>query len=157
MTRQKMTPEQFWGRVDRSGGPNSCWPIRPPHQRGYGKVVIWGVSGAHRVAWVMTNGPIPAGLQIRHSCDNPPCCNPAHLQMGTLQENEADKRARGRTWLQGRSGEANHQARLSSSTVAEIRRLYAAGGISHAKLALQFGIHKRYVWTIIHNLKRKAG
>ncbi|MFB9187253.1 HNH endonuclease signature motif containing protein [Dactylosporangium sucinum] len=52
---------------------------------------------AHRVAWEVANGqPIPDGLQVLHSCDNPPCCNPAHLSIGTQAENMQQMVARGR-------------------------------------------------------------
>lgn len=153
MTFKAMLPEDFWSRVDRSGGVGACWPIQPPHRRGYGHLVMGGVYGAHRVAWTLANGPIPRGLQVRHSCDNPPCCNPAHLLVGTLQDNERDKRVRGRTRLQGRSGEANSRARLTADQVQAIRSVYALGGVSQEKLAKSYGISKRHVWRIVWNLR----
>jgi hypothetical protein len=52
--------------------------------------------GAHRVAWTLTNGPIPAGLVVCHRCDNPPCCNPEHMFIGTQRDNLADMFAKGR-------------------------------------------------------------
>lgn len=51
---------------------------------------------AHRLAWTMANGPIPDGLHVLHSCDNPACCKLEHLRLGTAAENAADKMARGR-------------------------------------------------------------
>ena len=51
---------------------------------------------AHRLAWEAANGPIPAGLLVLHHCDNPPCCNPAHLYVGTAKDNARDCKARGR-------------------------------------------------------------
>jgi hypothetical protein len=66
-------------------------------RKGYGKTWFEGRSqGAHRVAWQLANGPIPDGLMVMHSCDNPPCCNVAHLSLGTAADNQADKAAKGR-------------------------------------------------------------
>ncbi len=51
----------------------------------------------HRVAWEDANGPVPDGKCVLHKCDNPPCCNPEHLFLGTREENNADRDAKGRT------------------------------------------------------------
>lgn len=89
----------FWRRV-AVRGPDDCWPwtgARAGKMR-YG-CLWWAdrVRVAHRVAWELTYGPIPPGVQVCHSCDNPPCCNPAHLFLGDNQENVADREAKGRT------------------------------------------------------------
>jgi predicted HTH domain antitoxin len=54
------------------------------------------MARAHKVAWILTNGPIPNGLMVCHKCDNPPCCNPNHLFLGTQTENMQDALAKGR-------------------------------------------------------------
>lgn len=51
---------------------------------------------AHRYAWILTYGEPPAGAHIMHKCDNPPCCNPAHLQLGDHDTNMKDMKAKGR-------------------------------------------------------------
>jgi hypothetical protein len=51
---------------------------------------------AHRVAWEVANGPIPEGMIVMHTCDNPACCNPEHLQLGTHAENTRDRIKKGR-------------------------------------------------------------
>lgn len=90
---------RFWNRLDKSGGDDSCWNwtgARLP--KGYG---IVGISQGkhkytHRVAWELTNGPIPEGLWVLHRCDNPPCCNPAHLFIGNNRDNVLDMIQKGR-------------------------------------------------------------
>lgn len=80
--------ELLWRKVDKRE-PDECWPwtgARGP--KGYGKAKIKGKWEApHRLAYELANGPIPDDLQIDHLCRNPPCCNPAHMEVVTLQEN----------------------------------------------------------------------
>jgi hypothetical protein len=93
-----MTPDRFWAQVERRD-PDECWPWqgrRMPH--GYGTLHHPGrrTSYAHRVAWEFTNGAIPDGLIVMHTCDNPPCANPRHLRVGTMRDNMQDREAKGR-------------------------------------------------------------
>lgn len=84
---------QFWERVAH-GEPEVCWPWKTGKMpKGYGVTAVNAKSVlAHRVAYILRVGPIPAGLIIRHRCHNPSCCNPSHLQSGTYADNEADKK-----------------------------------------------------------------
>lgn len=101
-------PEGFWAAVDRSGGPEACWPwtkSRSTRRRGYGQVRWQGrVRRAHIVAFELaTDGPVSGGLSLDHTCHDPEvcvepcqhtaCCNPAHLDPVTQAENNA-RRAR---------------------------------------------------------------
>jgi hypothetical protein len=94
---------EFWGKVDRSGGPDACWEWQGKRNyRGYGQKVLNRLSmsrkitGAHRVAYYLHHGVHPGDLIVRHKCDNPSCCNPAHLELGTIADNNRDTRERGR-------------------------------------------------------------
>ena len=93
-----MKIEDFWKWVDVRG-PDECWEWkRGRTSRGYGEVYLGSRKQyTHRVAWETTNGTIPDGLEVRHViCDNPPCCNPAHLAPGTHTDNMQDAARRGR-------------------------------------------------------------
>lgn len=86
--------EGFWAKVDKSG---PCWIFTGAKLRsGYGHIVRMGIHyQAHRYAWLITNGEI-GKFDVLHKCDNPPCCNPAHLYLGTEKDNMRDVRMRGR-------------------------------------------------------------
>lgn len=87
---------RFWSRVAKSDG---CWLWTGARfgPNGYGAVRFQKRnSSAHRVSWMIHFGPIPDGLFVCHKCDNPPCCNPAHLFLGTIGDNTRDMIAKGR-------------------------------------------------------------
>lgn len=89
--------ERFWLRVLTSEHPDDCWPwTGRVDQRGYGKVHVphHRAMGAHRVAHTIAQRRYPAGLEVCHHCDQPPCCNPHHLYAGTHRDNMADMRIR---------------------------------------------------------------
>lgn len=79
-------------------GPDECWPWKlGRHRKGYGKFKVLGKTWvASRYGWTLANGPIPDGLNVCHTCDNPPCQNPRHWFLGTHKENAEDKVRKGR-------------------------------------------------------------
>jgi hypothetical protein len=92
--------QRFWTRVNVDM-PDRCWEWTGPRfTKGYGhsQLTIDGTVyiGAHRIAYVLTNGPVPNGTMVCHTCDNPPCCNPDHLWAGTYTDNQLDAFAKGR-------------------------------------------------------------
>jgi hypothetical protein len=94
----QINEDRFNRRVDRSGGPDACWPwlgrIEP---KGYGTMAVGGRQRlAHRCAMALAIGEVPRGKLVLHACDNPPCVNPAHLRLGTQLDNMRDMVQRGR-------------------------------------------------------------
>lgn len=134
----------FWERVEKTG---DCWVWTGAITRaGYGWVRAGGTSKlAHRVAWELTNGPIPFGMFVCHKCDNRICVNPNHHFIGTDSDNMHDCSKKGRTtW-----GEKGAHAKLKSQQVIEIKQLYKSGGYSYQSLADKFGIGMVTVANII--------
>lgn len=150
------TDAQFWVRV-RRGRPDECWPWtgarRKERGKGggrYGNVWIAGrCVGTHRYAWESTNGPIPDSLFVLHSCDHPACCNPAHLFLGTHQDNMDDKTAKGRNAVV--AGERNGKTAFTEAQVVEIRQR-AADGVRRSVLAAEFGVH----WSTVHGIVKRT-
>ncbi|WP_368493194.1 HNH endonuclease [Deinococcus sp.] len=171
----KNSPDSFWARVKR-GDPKACWPWQGTISRtGYGVITYhkrqWRT---HRLAWVLTHGEIPEGLFVCHHCDNPICCNPQHLFLGTPLDNARDMVAKGRsckgekhavrkgtrTMLRGDEhplrknpaaaarGERNSAAILTEAEVLEIRRR-AAEGETIYRLAKVFSVSKRTIQFIV--------
>lgn len=104
---------RFWKKVGvRDGG---CWLWRGScYPNGYGQFAMRTERGrgnrmqAHRVVWQIVNGvDLPPEIQVCHSCDTPRCCNPAHLFLGSQQDNMNDMAAKGRAHWQGAERDVN--------------------------------------------------
>lgn len=133
--------ERLWSNV-RRGADDECWPwLGHCLPKGYGRLKVQRRRIlAHRYAWELTRGPIPEGLFVLHRCDNPPCCNPAHLFLGTKGENNTDRSKKGRSG--DFAGEKHPSAKLTERDVQELRRL-RGGGLTYEELGRRFGIS----WT----------
>ena len=113
-------PASLWDRV-AVGDPQHCWPwLGARTAKGYGRITIGGKEWrAHRLAYTLTKGEVPPDKVVRHTCDNPPCCNPAHLELGTVLDNNHDAIKRGRKVVF--RGMRNANAKLSDDDVRRIR------------------------------------
>lgn len=130
--------ERYAEKVDRRG-PDECWPWLGATSGGYGTIGCDRKTlKAHRVGWELAHGPIPEGMQVLHSCDHPPCQNPAHWFLGTHQINMADRDAKGR---QGdHRGTANGRAKLTERDLPVIKALVLWSGFSRTAVAREYGV-----------------
>ena len=104
---------RVWSHVNTNTDPKKCWPWASlsHHYFGYGMIRVGGRTvTAHRAIWEISRGPIPAGMLVCHMCDNPACCNPEHLFLGTAKDNALDMMRKGRHWSKGKTlSEAHRQ------------------------------------------------
>ena len=136
--------ERFWSKVD-VGGPDDCWEWQAVRLKGYGRFSLGGkMQYAHRLVIGLLIGDEGCAL---HSCDNPPCVNPAHLSVGTHQDNMTQRDARGRQVSP--PGEGNGMAKLTDSKVLEIRARYATGLITQRALGEEYGVSQTVVSLIV--------
>ena len=145
------TIARFWSKVDKLAGPDRCWIwTAATSSTGYGNFGAGprGTSKAHRLSWELANGPIHAGLCVCHKCDVPLCVNPAHLFLGTVADNNADKVSKGRASGGSLRGEANRNAKLSWDLVASLRADRSAG-MSELALAAKYGVSKSQAHNIV--------
>jgi hypothetical protein len=134
--RQGSPEARFWTKVAQTD--TDCWEWTGHREaNGYGRFYLNGrMRWAHRAIWELTVGPIPAGLDVCHSCDNRACVLPMHLFLGTRAENVHDCIAKRRHNFGERSG----TAKLTDAKVRDIRARYAAGGIYIREIASAYGV-----------------
>lgn len=138
--------DRFREKVSK-GAPEECWPwTGATNEHGYGLIRTAGKRGrllkAHRLALQLTGVDID-GTVVRHICDNPPCCNPAHLITGSQADNIRDMHDRGR----GNIGVVNGAAKLTPEAVRGIRLLLVAG-VQGKEIAACYGVGQMTVSAI---------
>lgn len=89
--------ERFWAKVEKT---DTCWLWQGNlNRQNYGQFWLHGkLEKAHRASWEFEHGKTPSGLQVCHHCDVPSCVNPAHLFLGTNQDNALDYVRKGKWW-----------------------------------------------------------
>lgn len=133
------TEERFFEKVVKSDNPNSCWLWTGfKNSKGYGTFRLKSkIDLAHRYSYKLHKGEIPDGMCVCHTCDNPECCNPNHLWLGTIADNMRDRDVKGRG-----------SAKLTESDVLKIRELVAQGNMQK-NIAKDYGIVPSTVHQII--------
>jgi HNH endonuclease len=113
----------FWGHV-KKGRANECWIWEGTKSTfGYGSLKSHQKKyDAHRVSYELHKGIIPSGKLVCHSCDNPSCCNPKHLWLGTHQDNVTDMISKGRRVQPDNRGQKNGRTKLTEKQVLAIRK-----------------------------------
>jgi|GEM_PF-581540 len=127
-------------------GPDECWLYTGKTTRGYGRITVKGKQFlTHRLAWTLANQSDPGPLLVCHTCDNPPCCNPKHLFLGTVLDNSADMKAKGRSAVRlGETRKRKRGLKLTVEQVASIRRDVRPDRI----VAEEYGVSKGTIWKI---------
>lgn len=150
-TKQGAWDETAAERLHRNSEvvPSGCIEWTGGHDKdGYGKFSKKGFPDrAHIAAYVVAYGPVPEGCLVRHTCDNPPCINSAHLIAGTFADNAADRVQRERF---NRESQRYNRVRLSMSLAREIRAKHSQG-VSHRALAAEYGVGADQVSRVIHH------
>jgi HNH endonuclease len=139
--RAKRFADRFWKSADLTG---ECWLwTKCCAPNGYGQVWYEGKNDrAHRIAWILTYGPIPKGLFICHTCDVRHCINPEHLFLGTQSDNMIDAVTKGRA--------ARYNKPHVQVDPAEVKRRYANGERQHT-IAHDLGICQATVSLIVND------
>jgi hypothetical protein len=149
--------ERFW-RYLTPGAPDDCWEWQGSRDaRGYGRLNRGGAKNgthikAHRAAYELQHGPFDPELDVCHRCDNPPCCNPAHLFLGDARTNARDMASKGRAPAQ--RGHSNGREKLSAEAVRAIRQR-AAAGARHTDLAAEFQLRGQYIAALVYGQRRR--
>lgn len=148
--------DKFWAQVDKHGpiperDPTlgNCWVWvgrTDSKDKQYGVLSIEGNAfKAHRYSYLLAYGEIPESMLVRHKCDNPPCVNPAHLELGTNDDNMQDRKARGRYAI----GSTHARTRLTEIQVLNIRADYVTGEYTYALLGKKYNVSKECIADII--------
>lgn len=141
----------FWSRV-KITSRDKCWEWTGSRFKPTSNMLEYGKSRgtvAHRIAWQLANGPIPAGMMVLHECDNPPCCNPSHLFLGTASDNMRDCARKGRAGGKPRYGEDNPVSILTERQVIEILSMkppYEPLPVTGQR----YGVHGGTIWAVRH-------
>ena len=145
--RRANLESRYWPKVNTAGS-DDCWEwgAKARTAFGYGRMTAGRRVHlkAHQIAWALQNGPIPIGLSVCHACDNPRCCNPDHLFLGTTSENMQDAGSKGRMRPPRRYGADNRNTKLSAADIVQIRADKRPARV----IAEQFGVSEKTIYRV---------
>lgn len=146
---KKADVERFWSKVSNYGDPDKCWEWQASKTpQGYGHFPLGRtIQIASRIAWEISRGDVPQ-LHVLHSCDNPSCCNPDHLFLGTNHQNVLDSVNKHRR--APKRGEMNGRHKINAEQAQEIRKRYAQDNTLQKDLAIEYGISQVQIGHIVH-------
>lgn len=127
-------------------GDNDCWNATGKCHNKKGWHVAFKSNGkrmlAHRAAWIASHGDIQDGLFVLHKCDNPKCCNPAHLFLGTQSDNARDMWNKGRARQGSHAGVKMGPSKHRTMNPVEVLQMFAMflAGSTQKQIAEKFGI-----------------
>lgn len=141
--RKRNTPESLWQRLTPNGECREWSGYRLPG--GYGRTTWHGIHVySHRLAWELSSGPIPDDLWVLHHCDNPPCCRPEHLYLGTPADNAHDREIRQR----GSRGEHQPKSLLTERDIPTIFAM-AGSGKTQREIGATFHVSQGAIWKVL--------
>jgi hypothetical protein len=137
-----------WTEVAHRPELGPCWEWKgAKHGNGYGKVGNGKQTATtHRLAYTAWVASIPEGMAVLHRCDNRACINPDHLFLGTIADNHADMRAKGRQ---------NDPVKITDEQVAAIRAAYTGQYGQQAKIAREYGVSQAFVSLVVRGQHRR--
>ena len=147
---RRSAERRFWAKVQKAGD-DECWLWTGGRKESYGKIFL--KQGeirtrllAHRVSFVIANGPLPEGCSVvAHKCDNPICVNPNHLFAATVEDNVQDRQSKNR---QAKGSEPG-RAKVAEEIVKQIRSRHMPNVVTFKSLAEEYGLCLRQVWMIV--------
>jgi hypothetical protein len=140
--------KRFWSRIVKT---DECWPwVGGVNPAGYGLLWLCGENRrtylilAHRLSYFLATGVDPDDKHVCHRCDNPPCCNPAHLFLGTDADNVADAKRKGRM----KNPPLRSYTRLTDDIVRQAR-IRRAAGETYKAIANDFGVTRTCISSAV--------
>lgn len=140
---------RFWKMVDKKD-ENECWKFTGYiNKDGYGKMSKGNskLESAHRISYELHKGKIPESMVVMHTCDNPSCCNPKHLVLGTQNDNIQDMISKGRFVPR------ITPYKLTKEQIKEVRDKYTGMRGEKVKLAKEYGVVVTTITNILNNYK----